>query len=106
MSEEKDWSIVSDDVPISVLGVEFQSSPADIALRIGCPAFPGDGRKAREHGRLLSNLRKNRCLGVFCDVVSRRESSMRPPAFGMHPALRNDLAIKVCELLDQPDVLE
>jgi hypothetical protein len=31
---------------------------------------------------------------------------MRPPAFGMHPALRNDLAIKVCELLDQPDVLE
>ena len=26
--------------------------------------------------------------------------------FGMHPALRNDLAIKVWELLDQPDVLE
>jgi len=31
---------------------------------------------------------------------------MRPPAFGMHPALGNDLAIKVCELLDQPDILE
>ncbi|MCU1298965.1 MAG: hypothetical protein JWO91_3243 [Acidobacteriaceae bacterium] len=24
----------------------------------------------------------------------------------MHPALRNHLAIKVCELLDQPDVLK
>src|SRR6266481_8381796 len=106
MAEKKDRGIVPDDVPISVLGVELHSSPTDIALRISCPAFPGDGRKAREHGRLLSNLRKNRCLGVFCDVVSRRESSMRPPAFGMHPALRNDLAIKVCELLDQPDVLE
>src|SRR5258707_4318500 len=106
IAEEKDWSIVSDDVPISVLGVELESKAADIALRIGCPAFPSDGRKAREHSGLLPNLRKNRCLGVLCDVVSRRESSMRSPSFGMHPALRNDLAIKVCELLDQPDVLE
>src|SRR5260221_1599665 len=78
IAEEKDWSIVSDDVPISLLGVELQSKPADIALRIGCPAFASDGRKAREHRRLLSNLRKNRCLGVLCDVMSLRESCMRP----------------------------
>jgi hypothetical protein len=38
--------------------------------------------------------------------MSRGEGSMRSPALGMHPALGNDLAIKVCELLDQPDVLE
>lgn len=31
---------------------------------------------------------------------------MRSPALGVHPALGNDLAIEVCELLDQPDVLE
>src|ERR1700692_2135519 len=99
IAEEKDGSIVSDDVPISVLGVELESSPADIALRIGCPAFPGDGRKAREHGRLLSNRRKNLCLGVFRDVVSGRERSMRPPTLGVHPALGNYLAIKVRELL-------
>src|ERR1700730_16517922 len=106
IAEEKDWSIDSDDVPISLLGIELESKPANIALRIGCPAFPSDARKAREHRRLLPDLRKNRCLGVLCNVVSRRESSMRSPSFGMHPALRNDLTIKVCELLDQPDVLE
>src|SRR5260221_117826 len=39
-------------------------------------------------------------------LVSRRESSICAPAFGVHPALRNDLAIKVGELLYQPDVLE
>src|SRR5258707_2542858 len=106
IAEEKDRSIVSDDVPIPVLGVELESKAADIALRIGCPAFPSDGRKAREHRRPLSNLRKDRRLGVLRDVVGRRESSIRPPAFGMHPTLGNDFAIKVCELLDQPDVLE
>src|SRR5712664_2822109 len=106
IAKEKDWSIVSHDVPISVFGVELESSSADVALRIGCPAFPSYGRKAREHGRLLSNLRKNCCLCVLCDVASCRECSIGSPAFGMHPALRNDLAIEVRELLDQPYVLE
>src|SRR5256714_15616100 len=106
IAEGKDWSINPDDLLISVLGVELKSKPADIALRIGCPAFPSDGRKAREHRRLLSNLRKNHCLGVLGVVVSRSESSMRPPAFGMHPAFRNDLAIKLCDFFDQQDVLE
>src|SRR5258708_23288129 len=54
IAEEKDWSIVSDDVPISLFSVELQSKPADIALRIGCPAFASDGRKAREHRLLLT----------------------------------------------------
>src|ERR1700722_4842929 len=106
VAEEENWSIISYDVPISVLGVELESSTADIALRIGCAALPSDGRKAGEHRGLFSNLRKKRCLGVLCDVVGGRESSIGTPAFGMHPALRNDLAIKVCELLDQPDVLQ
>src|SRR5262245_60959 len=106
IAEKKDWRIVSNDIPIAVLGVELERSPADITLRIGCPALPSDGRKAREQRRLFSNLRKNRRFGVLGDVVSRRERSIRPPALGMHPALRNDLAIKVCELLDEPDVLE
>src|SRR5260370_4489239 len=106
MEEEKDWSVVSDDVPIPVLGVELDCSPADIALRIRRPAFSSDGRKSSEHSRLLANLRKKRCLGVLCDVVRRRESSMRPPALAMHPTLRHDLATDERELLDQPDVLE
>jgi hypothetical protein len=38
--------------------------------------------------------------------MRRRESSVRAPAFGMHPALGNHFAIKMRELLDQPDVLE
>src|SRR5277367_893523 len=106
IAKEKDRGIIPNDIPVSVLGVELESKSADIALRIGCPAFPSDGREAREHRRLLPNLRKNCCLGVIGNVVSRRKSSVRTPAFGVHPALRNDLAVKMCELLDQPDVLE
>src|ERR1700728_1525117 len=41
IAEEKNRSIVSDDVPISFLGIELQSRPADIAFGIGRPTFPG-----------------------------------------------------------------
>src|SRR5947209_7695273 len=37
IAEEKDGRIVADDVPIAVLGIELESSPADIALGIGSP---------------------------------------------------------------------
>src|SRR6202007_2023626 len=103
--EEKHRSIVSDDVPISLLGIELDSRPADIALGIRCPTFPSNSRKADKHRCLLSYLRKDCRLGVFRDVMSCRESSVCSPAFGMHPPLRNDLAIKMRELLYKPDVL-
>jgi hypothetical protein len=87
-------------------GTTFAGEKAACSTSAKYSAFSGDGRKAREHGRLLSDLRENRCLGVLRDVVSRREGSVRSPAFRMHPALGNDLAIEVGELLDQPDVLQ
>jgi hypothetical protein len=44
------------------------------------------------------------CVAQMAHFVAH--TPVRAPAFGVHPALRNDLAIKMCELLDQPDVLE
>ena len=41
---------------------------------------------------------------VIRDVVSLPKSSARAPASDVHAALRNNLAIKVCELLDRPNV--
>src|SRR6266481_2898563 len=32
IAEEKDWRVVSNDIPVSVLGVKLQSKPTDIAL--------------------------------------------------------------------------
>ena len=35
-----------------------------------------------------------------------REGAERPGALGMHPALRNNLAVEVGQLLNKPDVLQ
>src|ERR1700722_202235 len=43
IAEEKDRGIVSDEVPVSLFSVELESSAANIALGICCPALPRDG---------------------------------------------------------------
>src|SRR6201985_1131219 len=91
ITKKEDRCVVANDVPISFLGIELHCKTVNVPLRIRCSAFPGDARKTREHRRPRSNLGKNRSLGVLCDVVSSRESSMRAPTLGMHPAFRNNL---------------
>jgi hypothetical protein len=65
IAEEKDRSIVSDNVPISVLGIELESSPADIALRIGCPTFPRDSRETGDVGVCFPIFEKIAALVYF-----------------------------------------
>src|SRR3546814_5566162 len=66
----------------------------------------GDGRKAGEQGCLLAHLGEDLRLGVAGDVVRDGEGAVGSPALGMHAALRDNFAIEVRHLLDQPDVLE
>src|SRR5699024_980712 len=44
--------------------------------------------------------------GVLGDVVGHRERAERTGALGVHPALRDHLAVEVGELLQEPHVLQ
>src|SRR5258708_287178 len=89
-----------------LLGIELEGGAADVAFRIGRAALAGDGREAREHGRLLPDLRENLGLGVAGDVVGHREGAVGTPALGVHAPLRDYLPVEMRHLLDQPDILE
>src|SRR5260370_35303978 len=77
VAEEEDRRVVADDVPVALLGIELEGGAADVAFRIGRAALAGDGREAREHGRLLPALRGNLGLGVAGDGLVPRKW---PPA--------------------------
>src|SRR5580704_12950516 len=66
----------------------------------------GHRREPRKHWRLLADLGEYLGLGVAGDIVRCGEGPVGAPSLGVHPALRNDLAIEVRYLLDQPDVLQ
>src|SRR5262249_2529851 len=63
-------------------------------------------RDPSEHGRLLSYLREDLRLGISSDVVRDGEGSVCPPTLGMHPALRDHLAVEMRQLLDEPEILQ
>src|SRR6201999_3826589 len=94
IAEEEHRRIVADDVPVAVLGIELEGGAADVAFRIGRAALAGDGREAREHGRLLPDLRENLGLGVPGDVVGYREGAVGTPTLGVHAPLRDYLAVE------------
>src|SRR5690606_9297891 len=62
--------------------------------------------EASEHGRLLAYFREDPGASVLSDVVGDREGAIRSRALGVHTTLRDDLAIKVGQLFDQPHVLQ
>jgi hypothetical protein len=48
--DEKNWDIISDEIPVPLLGVEFGCEPAHIANSIGAAAVSEDGREPDEDG--------------------------------------------------------
>ncbi len=106
VAKEEDWRVVANHVPVAFLGVELQGEAADIALCIGGAALAGDGREPRQHRRLLADFREDLGLGVAGDVMGDGEGPMGSRPLGVHATLRNDLAMEVGQLFDQPDVLK
>src|ERR1700722_10323865 len=106
IAEEEHRSVVAHDVPVALLGVELDGGPANVSFSIGGATLAGDSREAYEHRRLLADLAEYLRPCIARNVAGDREGPVRPPAFGMHAAFRNDFAVEVRQLLKQPDVLE
>ncbi len=106
VAEEEHRGVVADDIPIAFFGIELQRSSAYVALRIRGAALTGHGGEAHEHRRLLADRVEDLRPREVRDVLRHRESAVGAPAFGMHPPLRDHLAVEMRHLLDQPDILQ
>src|SRR5580698_10055433 len=54
ITNEKDGGVVSNQVPVTFLGIELQRETADVALSVGGTARPGDSREAGKHRSRLA----------------------------------------------------
>ena len=89
-----------------LFGVKLHGKPANVAFCIRSATLTGHRRESLKYGRLLADLGKNLCLGVTGNIVCCGKGTVGALPFGVHPALRNDFAIEVRHLLDQPDVMQ
>lgn len=77
IADEKDWSVVSDEIPVALLSVKLDSKTARIAGSVSRATFPTDGGKADGERRPLADLRENGSFAVFRDVMRDFEVSKR-----------------------------
>src|SRR6266851_590849 len=106
ITNEEDGCVVSNEVPVTFLGIELQREAADVALGVGRTTLTGNSREASKHRSHLANLGEDLRLGVPGDIVRHGEGSESACSLGMHTPLWNHLAVEVRHLLDKPYVLE
>jgi len=106
VSDEEDWQIVSDQIIVSVFGVEFYCKPSGIASRICGTSCTNNSREADEHRRLLLRVLKEFCASILCHTPVHLEVSVGTGTFSVNDALRDAFAVEVSEFFDQVYVLQ
>ncbi len=63
--DEEDRNVVTDEIPVALLGVELDSEAADIAGKVGGALVAGNGREANEGFRSFSRTLEEIGLGIL-----------------------------------------
>ncbi|MNE64645.1 hypothetical protein D3C80_1600660 [compost metagenome] len=95
VAKEKDRGVITNEIPIPLFSIKLDCKAANVTLRIGRTTFSGNSREPNKDWCLFPNFCENRCLGVFSNICCDFKGAVRARPFCMHPALRDDLAIKV-----------
>ena len=83
ISDEEDWSVVSNHVVVSFFSVELDSKSSWISLSISTTSFSTDSRESEENWSLLSDGVEERGLSILGEVVSNFEDTMGSSTFSV-----------------------
>ena len=104
--DKENRRVIPDQIPVSLVSIEFHGKSPDISFRVGSTPLPGNRGETHEHVGLLANLGKNTCFRVTGYIVRHRERTKRPASLSMHDTFRNPLPVKMSQFFDQPNVLQ
>lgn len=79
VAEEEDRCVVSDEVPVALLGVKLDRKPTDIAFRVCCATLAGYAGEANKKVGLLANLGEGFRLGIAADVMGDGKGAIGVP---------------------------
>ena len=104
--DEKYWSVVPNQIIISLFGIEFDSEASWVSECIRSSSFSSHSRKPCKHWCLLSNTVQKRCLCILADVLLDLKYSMSSRPNRMHNSLRNSFSIKASKLINEMKILQ
>ena len=106
ITDKEHRGVVTDDVPVTFLGVELQGETTWIALSVGRTALSTYRGETQERRGLLANGLEQFGAGVLGNVFCHREGPEGTRTFGVHATLRDVFTVEVSELLDQVKIVE
>lgn len=105
ISDEEDWSVVSDHIPVTLFGIEFDSITSWISGGISRSFFTSDSRESKEDWSGFSDLAEEFSFGVFTDIMGGFEESVSTCTFSMYDSFWNSLSIEMGQFVNQMDVI-
>lgn len=106
VSDEEDWQIVSDQIIVSVFGVEFYCKPSGIAGCVGRSSCTDNCRETHKNRRLLLGVLKEFRASILCHALENLEVAVGTGTFGVNYALGDAFAVEVGEFLNQVYILQ
>lgn len=106
VSDEEDWGVVSNQIPVSFFSVEFDSETSWISLGISRSLLTSDSGESGEDGGSLTNSVEELCLAVFGNIRSDFEITVSTSTLGVDDSFWDSFTIEVGDLIDEVEVLE
>lgn len=103
---KENGGVVSDHVPVTLLGVELDGETTGIAGSIGRTLLTSDGRETGEERGALADTVQELGLGELGDVVGNLKVTMGSSSLGVDNTLGDTLTVKVGQLINQSEILK
>jgi len=105
VAEEEDGSVVVNLVPVSVLGTKLDGETTRVTGGIGRSTLTSNSRES-SGADLGTDFGEELGAGEVRDVVSNFEGTVSSSSLSVNDTFGNTFAIKVCESIDQVEVLK
>lgn len=102
--DEEHWSVVTDHIVVTLLGVMLDGETARITVTIIGTTLTSNGGEAQEDWGLLTNLIEELGLAEMGYIVSDDTFTVGTSTLGVHNTLWNTLTSEVSELVNQVEV--
>ena len=106
VSDEEDWGVVSDHIPVSFFSIELESETSWISFGIGRTLLTSDCGESGEHGGSLTNSVQELGLAVLGNVVGDFEVTVSTSTLSVDDSFGDSFTIEVGDFIDEVEVLE
>jgi len=106
ISDEEDGSVVTNQIPVTFFGVEFDSKTSGISFGIGRTLFTTDSGESGEDGSSLSEGVQEFSLAVLGDVIGDFEITVSAGTLGVDDSFGDSFSVKTGKFIEQVKVLE